>query len=76
MAKQVIEMAGPAPDDSDMGPTHDPRPASRYQAVSPSMFRDRLVSRERTADAPCVASTGARLLRVVPAQVVRIALGG
>jgi hypothetical protein len=59
-----------------MSPTHDPRPASRYQAVTPTTFRDHMGTREAGADAPRVPSPGSRVLRLVPAQVVRIVLGG
>jgi hypothetical protein len=51
---------------------HDPRPASRYQAVTPSAYREATTSIERPAAAMRIPGAGSRVLRSVPAQVVRI----
>lgn len=57
-----------------MSITHDPRPASRYQAVTSSTFREAIGARESGADPQPIAAPGARVLRRVRTQLVRLAL--
>jgi hypothetical protein len=59
-----------------MSLTHDPRPASRYQAVTPSAFREALGAREPGSGPQRVALPPARVLRRVRAQLVHLALPG
>jgi len=53
---------------------HDPRPASRYQAVTPGAYREATALVDRTAALPRAFTPAGRVLRSVPAQVVRIEL--
>jgi hypothetical protein len=56
-----------------MSPALDPRPASRYQAVTLSEYRDRLEVRGTAAPATA-ATPRARMLRHVAVQVFRLTL--
>ncbi len=59
-----------------MNPTHDPRPAARYQAVTSSTLDRAPDAREPATGALPVAASGARVLRRVRTQVIRLALPG
>jgi hypothetical protein len=56
-----------------MSPAHDPRPASRYQAVTPSGFRDLIGSFDLTADPRHAPVRSGRVLRRIPARLLRLA---
>ena len=51
---------------------HDPRPAARYQAVTPSSYSQNLGSHERPAAREPVAASGSRVLRHVPTRLMRL----
>lgn len=57
-----------------MNRMHDSRPASRYQAVTPTTFQQALVAREPGIAAQPVVASGARVLNRVRAQLVHLAL--
>jgi hypothetical protein len=57
-----------------MNRMHDSRPASRYEAVTPTTFRQALDAREPAVAAQPVVASGARLLRRVRTQLVYLAL--
>jgi hypothetical protein len=67
-----MERAAVSADPCPMTVNHDPRPASRYQAVTPSAYREVTSSPERVAATVRMAASGARVLRTVPAQAFRI----
>lgn len=67
-----MESAARTADACAMTVNHDARPASRYRAVTPSIYREATTITRRATDAPRATSPGARVLRTVPAQVVRI----
>ncbi len=53
---------------------HDPRPASRYQAVTQSVFRQAIGTQGPRVSALPVAASKARVLRRVRTQLVHLAL--
>jgi hypothetical protein len=57
-----------------MSPALDPRPASRYQAVTLSEYRHRLDARGTVAEAPVPTAPRARVLRHVAVQLVRLTI--
>jgi len=57
-----------------MSPYADPRPAARYQAVTPTSFRQALGAREAGVGEVRVVPTGSRVLRQVRTQVLRLAV--
>ncbi len=63
-----------ATDPSFMSPALDPRPASRYQAVTLSEYRDRLEVRGTAAPVSTPGAPRARILRQVATQVFRLAI--
>jgi hypothetical protein len=59
-----------------MSPYLDPRPAARYQAVTPTSFRQAMGARGAGAGEVRVAPSGSRVLRHVRTQVLRLAIAG
>jgi hypothetical protein len=55
---------------------HDPRPASRYQAVTESAFRQTMGTREPRVGAQPVVAPRTRVLHHVRTQRMRLPLSG
>jgi hypothetical protein len=71
----VIEIRCSPTDAFAMTPSTDPRPASRYQAVTVSSYRDRLRTTGAVAEPVRAAGPRVRLLRHMPALLVPLTLG-
>jgi hypothetical protein len=72
---RVMERRLVSIDDRVMNPSHDPRPASRYQAVTTTDFREATTGSGPFAGAIRASATGERVLRQVASRVVRLDIG-
>ena len=75
-AERLIGFGRPDADACRMTLFHDPRPASRYQAVTQSAFRAAMGTREPRVGAPPVIAPRTRVLRHVRTQLVHLAFRG
>ncbi len=69
---RVMERGHDAADAWDMNPSHDPRPASRYQAVTPTAYRQATAEPGPFPIATRTGPSSDRVLRHVQARVVRL----
>jgi hypothetical protein len=76
VAERLIGFGRPDADACRMTFLHDPRPASRYQAVTQSVFRAAMRSQEPRVGAQPVAAPRTRVLRHVRTQLVHLAFPG